>query len=259
MTDDDASLVRTEMVNGIATLTLNDPGRRNALSWDMMRALRDAVGAATKSGCRALVLRNSPPVFCAGGSIDDLLHPKAPLDEMYGAFRALDSAGVPTVAAVDGDAVGAGINLVLACDLALCTPESRFDVRFLDVGIHPGGGQLWRLRRSLGAPSVAAMTLFGAVLTGEEAARDGLVWRCLPGPDLGAEATRLALRAASHDPELVTRVKTSIAATDGIDDPEAAIALEREAQQWSMQRPAFEEALRSLRQRLGRDTQGDRP
>jgi enoyl-CoA hydratase len=254
MSGDTAPLVRAETADGITTLTLDDPARRNALSWDMVQALRDAVEAATASGCRALILRNTPPVFCAGGSVDDLLEPKAPLDEIYGVFRALDRAGMPTVAVVDGAAVGAGINLVLACDIALCSPGSRFDVRFLDVGIHPGGGQLWRLDRSLGSQAVAAMTLFGEVLTGEQAARLGLVWRCLPAPELHDEALRLAARAAGHDPELVARVKATIRAVDGVADVNAAIALELEAQRWSMERPEFETALRALRGRLGRET-----
>jgi enoyl-CoA hydratase len=253
MSDATAPLVRTETVDGITTLTLDDPARRNALSWDLVRALRDAVEAAVAPSCRALILRHTPPVFSAGGSVDDLLEPKASLEETYGAFRALDRAGIPTVAVVDGAAVGAGINLVLACDVALCSPESRFDVRFLDVGIHPGGGQLWRLERSVGAQAAAAMTLFGEVVTGEEAARLGLVWRCLSAPDLQAEAIRLAARAAGHDPELVARVKETMRSVGGVADPEAAIALELEAQQWSMERPEFERSLRALRRRLGRE------
>ena len=247
-----ASLVLTESADGITTLTLNDPARRNALSWDLVQALCDAVEAASASGCRALILQSTPPVFSAGGSVDDLLEPKASLDETYGAFRALDRAAVPTVAVVEGAVVGAGINLVLACDIALCSPDSRFDVRFLDVGIHPGGGQLWRLERSLGAQAAAALTLFGEVLTGEEAARLGLVWRCLPSSELHDEAKRLAARAAGHDPELVARVKATLRLVDGVADAEAAIALELEAQQWSMARPQFEEGLRQLRARLGR-------
>ncbi len=105
-----------------------------------------------------MILTNTPPVFSAGGSIDDLLSPQAPLEDMYGAFTALGAAPMPTVAAVDGAAVGAGINLALACDIAICTPRSKFDVRFLDVGIHPGGGQLWRLRQLLGRQGAAALS-----------------------------------------------------------------------------------------------------
>jgi enoyl-CoA hydratase len=253
MSSDRASLVRIEQSDDLVTIVLDDPARRNALSWDMVNALCRAIDSAVAAGCRALILQHAPPVFSAGGSVDDLLEPKAPLENMYDAFRALDRAGVPTVAVVDGAAVGAGINLMLACDLALCSPESRFDVRFLDVGIHPGGGQLWRLRRSLGAQTVAAMTLFGEVLTGEQAARLGLVWRCMPSPDLRAEAMRLAARAAAHDPELVAKVKATLHAVDGVDDPEGAIGLEREAQQWSMERPQFQAELLALRHRLGRD------
>jgi enoyl-CoA hydratase len=193
-------------------------------------------------------------VFSAGGSVDDLLVPKAPLEDMYDAFTALAAAPMPTVAAVDGAAVGAGINLALACDLTICTPRSTFDVRFLDVGIHPGGGQLWRLRQLLGRQGAAALSLFGEVLAGEEAARRGLVWRCLESAELRGEAQRLALRAARHDVDLTARVKGTLDATAAIHDSEAAIAGELEPQRWSMDRPAFEQALAELRERLGRSS-----
>ncbi len=149
--NDQGSPVRVDATDGIATIVLDDPDHRNALSWAMVRAITQAVEDVVRAGCRALILTNTPPVFSAGGSIDDLLSPQAPLEDMYGAFTALGAAPMPTVAAVDGAAVGAGINLALACDITICTPRSKFDVRFLDVGIHPGGGQLWRLRQLPGA------------------------------------------------------------------------------------------------------------
>ena len=191
-------LVRVEEDDGVTTVVLDDPGRRNALSWDLVRELIAAVEEAVAGGSRALVLANTPPVFSAGGSVDDLLEPKVSLEETYRAFRVLDEAPMPTVAAVDGAAVGAGLNLLLACDVALCTPGSRFDVRFLDVGIHPGGGSMWRLARAVGRQGAAALALFGEVLDGEEAARRGLVWRCVPDGELASEATRLARRAAAR-------------------------------------------------------------
>ena len=159
---------------------------------------------------------------------------------------------MPTLAAVDGAAIGAGINLVLACDVAICTPRSRFDVRFLDVGIHPGGGQLWHLRQLLGRQGAAALSLFGEVLDGEEAARRGLVWRCVETGELRAEAERLARRAGRHDTELTARVKRTLDATAAVHDHEAAVAGELEPQRWSMDRPAFTQALVELRERLGR-------
>lgn len=249
---DRRSLVRVDATDGIATIVLDDPDHRNALSWAMVCAIMQSVEDVVQAGCRAMILTNTPPVFSAGGSIDDLLSPQAPLEDMYGAFTALGAAPMPTVAAVDGAAVGAGINLALACDIAICTPRSKFDVRFLDVGIHPGGGQLWRLRQLLGRQGAAALSLFGEVLSGEEAARRGLVWRCLGSDELRGEAERLARRAGVHDAELTARVKRTLDAAAAIHDSKAAVSGELEPQRWSMGRPAFEQALAELRERLGR-------
>lgn len=244
--------VRVEEAAGITTVVLDDPGARNALSWDLVRALAEAVEDAVARGARALVVRNTPPVFCAGGSVDELLEPKVDLEQIYRAFHVLDDAPMPTVAAVDGAAVGAGITLCLCCDLVLCTPASRFDFRFLDVGIHPGGGALWRLERVVGRQGAAALALFGEVLGGEEAERRGLVWRCVGADDLAAEAARLAQRAASRDPELVSRTKRTLASVAAVHEPAAAVDLELAAQRWSMERPAFQASLGELRERLGR-------
>jgi enoyl-CoA hydratase len=250
--------VRVEDSDGITTIVLDDPGARNALSWELVRALSEAVETATARGSRAVVLRNTPPVFCAGGSVDELLEPKVGLEEIYRAFHALDEAPMPTVAAIDGAAIGAGITLFLCCDLAICTPGSRFDLRFLDVRIHPGGGALWRLERVVGRQGAAALTLFGEVLDGEEAARRGLVWRCVDHHELVVESTRLAHKAASRDPELVARTKQTMAAVPGVDGPAAAIDLELGPQRWSMERPGFQASLGELRERLGRPGRPDR-
>ncbi len=244
--------VRVLEADGVTTVVLDDPGARNALSWELVRALSEAVEGASARGSRALVLRNTAPAFCSGGSVDELLEPKVGLEEIYRAFRALDEAPMPTVAAIDGAAVGAGITLFLCCDLAICTPASRFDLRFLDVGIHPGGGALWRLEQVVGKQGAAALTLFGEVLDGEEAARRGLVWRCVGADDLAGEAGRLAQKAASRDPELVSRTKMTMASVAAVDEPAAAVALELAAQRWSMERPAFRVSLGELRERLGR-------
>ncbi len=249
--------VRVEESDGITTVFLDDPGTRNALSWKLVRALSEVVERAAANESRALVLHNTPPVFCAGGSIDELLDPKVDLQEIYRAFHALDEAPMPTVAAVDGAAVGAGITLLLCCDLVVCTPASRFDLRFLDVGIHPGGGVLWRLERVVGRQGAAALTLFGEVLDGEEATRCGLVWRCVEADDLRGEARRLARKAASRDPELVSRTKQTMAQVASVDHPAAAIDLELAPQRWSMARPAFQASLGELRERLGRSGRAD--
>jgi enoyl-CoA hydratase len=238
--------------HGVAQLTLSDPEHRNALRIEMARALADAVTNALDRGARAIVLAAEPPVFCAGGSLDDLIEPRAPLEETYVGFLAVAQCPVPTIAAVGGACVGAGVNLPLACDVVVATPAARFDPRWLDVGIHPGGGNLRRLSARVGRQGAAALVLCGDVLDGTDAARLGLAWRCVPDAELLPAAHGLARRSAQRDGELVRRTKASLDASINARDDEEALALELEAQRWSMQRPGFREGVMQIRDRLAR-------
>jgi len=238
--------------DGVAVLTLADPGTRNALSHQLSSDLAAAVRSVLSGGARAIVLAAEPPVFCAGGSLDDLLARSRPLAETYAGFLALAEAPVPTIAAVAGPAIGAGVNLPLACDVVIAGESARFDPRFLDVGIHPGGGHLWRLAQRVGPQGAAALVLCGDVLTGAEAVVAGLAWRCVPDASVLEVALRLAQRAASRSPELVQVAKRVLRETTGYPAGAAlAVAAELEAQQWSVEQPHFEETVRALRARIG--------
>jgi enoyl-CoA hydratase len=228
--------------DGVGRIHLNDPGSRNAFTADVAQALVAAVSAvAAEAG--AVVLTAEPPVFCSGGNLDDLIEPKAPLSVIYEGFDALRRCPVPTIAVVDGPAIGAGVNLPLACDVVVAGPGARFDPRFLDVGIHPGGGHLHGLRQRVGRQGAAALSLCGDALTGEEAAAVGLAWRYAEDPL--ALALRFARRAAGRDRELVVRTKQTLD-TDS-DDP---VAVEAEAQAWSMARPGFADGVRRIKESL---------
>jgi enoyl-CoA hydratase len=244
-------LVHMTMEEGVAVLTLADPGRRNVLSRQLSDELAAAVADALKGGSRAFVLAAEPPVFCAGGALDDLLKREHPLREAYAGFLALADAPVPTIAAVAGPAIGAGVNLPLACDVVIAGESARFDPRFLDVGIHPGGGHLWRLTRRIGPQGAAALVLCGDTLTGQEAVTHGLAWRCVPDSEATATAMRLARRAAGRSPELVRRTKETLRATTGYSDAAGAAAVELDAQQWSVRQPYFEQTVTALRARIG--------
>ncbi len=245
--------VRVERSAGVAIVTLDHPADRNALSLTMTRALSEAVlRAADDDGIRAMVLASTGTVFCSGGSVDDLLEPRAPLSEMYSGFVAVMESGLPTVAAVNGPALGAGMNLALACDVIVCSPAARFESRFLDVGLHPGGGHLWQLRQRIGRQGAVALSLFGETLDGEEAVRCQLAWRCVPENDLLEVAWGLASRAAGHDRALMARTRSTLDNGLAVLQPSDAFTLELEPQQWSMQRPEFVDALGRLRARLGR-------
>ncbi|MDT3441507.1 enoyl-CoA hydratase-related protein [Pseudofrankia sp. BMG5.37] len=243
-------LVATELRDGYAVLTLDDPAHRNALSLELSDALAAAVAAVLGAGVGAIVLAASPPVFSAGGNLDDLITPKAPLRDVYAGMLAIANAPVPTVAAVGGPAIGAGVNLPLACDVVLASPSATFDPRFLDVGIHPGGGHLWRLAHRVGPQGAAALVLCGDRLTGEEAAAAGLAWRCVPDGELMDRACALAARAGGRQRDLVARTKETLRASLAVTSSDDAVELELAAQEWSVGRPGFADHVRALRDSL---------
>jgi enoyl-CoA hydratase len=249
--DTEEPRVRLERDGNVAVVVLDDPARRNALSFEVTTQLAAAVEeAAADPAVGALVLTATPPAFCAGGSVDDLLEPRASLREMYAGFLALTRLAIPSVAAVNGPVIGAGVNLPLACDVILASPKARFDPRFMDLGIHPGGGHLWRMQRLVGRQAAAALVIFGESLSGEDAARVGLAWRCVDDDELLATAVALARRAADRPRELVARAKAVLDASAGVDTSADAFELEFPHQDWSMQQPAFQERLAQLRARL---------
>jgi enoyl-CoA hydratase len=236
--------------DGVGRLRLSDPQHRNALSKRLSDDLAAAVDSAVNGGALALVLTADPPVFCAGGSLDSLLDRKEPLRDMYAGMMRLAGSPVPTIAAVGGPALGAGVNLPLACDVVIASPSARFDPRFLDAGIHPGGGHLWRLTQRVGSQGAAALVLCGDVLTGTEAADHGLAWRCVDDADLEATALRLARRAAGRLGPLVRRTKESLRRSALLADPAEAAELELQAQQWSVEQPGFAESVQRIKEQI---------
>jgi enoyl-CoA hydratase len=166
---------------------------------------------------------------------------------------ALSDLGIPSIAAVNGPVIGAGVNLPLACDVILASPKARFDPRFMDIAIHPGGGHLWRMERLVGRQATAALVLFGEALTGEEAARVGLAWRCLDDDELLTTAVAMARRAADRPRELVGRAKSVLDASLTLDTWREAFELEFTHQVWSMEQPEFKAGVEQLRAKLQKD------
>jgi enoyl-CoA hydratase len=249
---DPHDLVLSSVDQGVGVLRLSDPGRRNALSPELNERLAVAVGDLLDADVGAIVLTAAPPVFCAGGSLEGLLKRNVPLDELYRGFLAIADAPVPTVAAVGAPVIGAGVNLPLACDVIVTSPGARFDPRFLDVGIHPGGGHLRMLRERIGRQGAAALVLFGDVLDGHDAVRRGLAWCCVDDSELEAVAVGMAAKAAGRPRELVRRTKATLQASDSSLAAEDAVTLEAAAQEWSMDQPEFRQRVLSIRDSVGR-------
>ncbi|MSZ88834.1 MAG: enoyl-CoA hydratase [Actinobacteria bacterium] len=246
-------MITLEVADRVAVVTLNDPDRRNVVS----NALNDAVLAAmdeleARSDVGALVVTGAGSAFCAGADLEDLANcdSEEKLRTIYSGFLRLAGSSLPTVAAVNGPAVGAGLNLALACDVILAGASARFDTRFLQIGLHPGGGNTWRLRRITDLQSTMAMVLFGEVIDGPRAAEIGLAWRCVPDADLLAEAQTLAARAAAGPPELVRRMKATILGMDAVTNSDDAVSAEIGPQLWSLGEPAFVDLLARLRAQI---------
>jgi enoyl-CoA hydratase len=233
----------------VATVTLNDPERRNALYPETVAGLIDAFERLdADGGVGAVVIAASAPAFCAGGALSDLerLHTAEDALRIYEGFLRVARSPLPTVAAVNGAAVGAGLNLALCCDVRVVSPRARFDSRFLHLGLHPGGGNTWMLRQAVGPQAAAAMVLFNQPVGGEDAVRLGLAWRCVPEEELLSAAGELAARAAAFPRALVARAKQTIATMAGVGSHDDAVKVEVDAQLWSTAQPEFKERLAAM-------------
>jgi enoyl-CoA hydratase len=248
------ALVLTDVADGVATLTLNNPAERNTLTAAMVEeivAAMDAIEADESVG--AVVVTGTPPAFCAGANLGNLATADgSSLGSVYEGFLRIARSPLPTVAAVNGAAVGAGMNLALGCDVRLAARRARFDTRFLQIGLHPGGGHTWMMRRIVGPQTTMAAVVFGEVLDGAEAERVGLVYRCVDDDALLTVAHETAARAASAPRELAIVTKATIRDMADVGDHPAAVARELEPQLWSTAQPWFAERLAALQAKIGR-------
>ncbi|MGI9645599.1 MAG: enoyl-CoA hydratase-related protein, partial [Ilumatobacteraceae bacterium] len=199
----------------------------------------------------ALVVTGAAPAFCAGANLGNLAEATGEsLGRIYEGFLRIARSPLPTLAAVNGAAVGAGMNLALGCDVRLVAERAKLDTRFLQLGLHPGGGHTWMLRRIAGPQAAMAAVVFGQVLDGAEAERIGLAYRSVPGDELLAAAHEFAARAASAPRELAIETKATIQAMAEVADHPAAVARELDPQIWSTRQPWFEERLAAIRARI---------
>jgi enoyl-CoA hydratase len=247
--------VLLERRDKVAVITLNDPNRRNALTVAGSTRLAELIGECERDeGVNAVVVTGAPPAFCAGADLTALgeAHEEG-LRAIYAGFLAVAGCTLPTIAAVGGAAVGAGLNLALACDVRIVGQRARFDTRFLQLGLHPGGGMTWMLQRIVGPQTATAMTVLGQTLDAAAAERTGLALRMVAGDDhdeLVGAAVELAAAPAKAPRELVISTKRSLRATATIDAHADAVEVELVAQVESMKSPAFTELLSAMREKI---------
>jgi enoyl-CoA hydratase len=249
-----SDLVLYSVADHVALITVNDPDRRNAITDQMSAQLRAAVEQAeADADVHAVVVTGAGKAFCAGADLSAL---GAAADEgllrLYDGFMAIGSCTLPTIAAVNGAAVGAGLNLALAADVRIAGPAALFDARFQKLGLHPGGGATWMFQRAVGPQVARAALLFGTRFDADAAVRHGLALSVAEDPV--AAALELAAGPAAAPREVVLATKATMRATASpgsidTDQHEAAKCAELGPQVKSVGSPEFAARLAAAQRR----------
>ena len=246
------SLIILERSEGVATLTLNNPAERNTMTAEMVGDIKQAMDEieADKT-IGAIIVTGAAPAFCAGANLGNLAEADGEsLSRIYEGFLRIARTPLPTIAAVNGAAVGAGMNLALCCDVRIAAHRAKFDTRFLQIGLHPGGGHTWMFQNIAGPQATMAAVVFGEILDGQEAQRVGLAYKCVPDEELISASRVMAVRAASVPRELAIITKRTIQEMANIATHSEAIAKELDPQVWTTRQPWFAERLAALQSRI---------
>ena len=221
------------ITDGIARLTLNRPERLNTFTTEMHAEVRDALAGIEAAGARVLVLTGAGRGFCAGQDLGD--RAVAPgtqgvdlgrsLVENYGVLvRRLRALPMPVIAAVNGVAAGAGANIALACDLVIAARSASFIQSFCRLGLVPDSGGTWLLPRLVGTARAMGLAMLGDKLTAEEAARIGLIWRCVDDADFAAETQALAARLSQMPSRALAQTRRLVDEATTMEFDEALVA-----------------------------------
>jgi enoyl-CoA hydratase/carnithine racemase len=205
-----------EVKDAVATLTLNRPDRLNALGGTLRDDLHDAIArSAADPEVRVMIITGAGKGFCAGGDVKAMNEAKEgrrerPLMEKIAPGRdrtllAMRDAPQPIIAAVNGAAAGAGMNLALGCDIRLASTAAKFSQAFVKRGLHPDWGGTYFLPRVVGMAKACELIFTGAVIDAAEAMRLGIVSQVLPPEELLPAAQTLA-RAIAAGPPIAIRL-----------------------------------------------------
>lgn len=243
MSENDEGAIALDVESGVAVITLRRGTRHNALTPSIASHFVDLLEEVDRRDeIGSLVLCAEGPSFCSGADLgtladvkrDPLAEPHfTDIERIYAAFTRFGEVAVPTIAAIQGPAVGAGLNLAMAADTRIVSPGARFISGFLKIGLHPGGGHFSLLSMAAGQEPAAAIGLFGAEIDGEEAVERGLAWLNVPADELHEVAVRMAQVPAAN-PALSRRaVKTFRTQVRERVSLSAGLQLERASQLWS--------------------------
>jgi enoyl-CoA hydratase len=256
-----AGRVTLEVRGPVAVVTLDHADRRNILSAPMIRGIGEAFDLLEKDPeVRCAVVTGAGSAFCAGAELAALEHAAggdfSRVEQVYEGFLRVGRSPVVSIAAVNGAAIGAGLNLALACDVRLVAPSAYFETRFADMHLLPGGGHVFLLEQAVGRQAATMAALFGERLSADVAVRTGLAWAEYDDDALVEEAVRLGERLGRHEAAFVRALTATLRSAPATSSHEAAIAYESYLQRWSTTRPAFRDGVRELREQVERRASG---
>ena len=203
----------------VARLTLNRPERLNSFNGEMHAEVRDAIARVSRDGARVLVLSGAGRGFCAGQDLGErqVLPGGARPDLGESIERnykplvlALRSLPVPSIAAVNGVAAGAGASIALACDLVIAARSASFIQAFSKLGLVPDSGATWFLPRLVGSARALGLAMLGERLSAADAAAWGLIWRCVEDAEFPALVERLAAELAAAPTRALVRTREAM-------------------------------------------------
>lgn len=242
---------------GIARITLDNPDQRNAMSDEMTRSwVRALDEVAADPSVRVLVVTGEGSAFCAGGNTSWIAsEPDATVDQlrtrMLGFYRAwlrIRDLEVPTVAAINGHAIGAGLCVALACDLRYAAMGAKLGVPFVKLGLHPGMAATWLLPDVVGSAHARDLLITGRTVEAQEALRLGLVSQVFDASDFEAHVLDIATGIAATAP-IASKLTTVALRNGGHADFEAALQWEALAQPITLATDDLQEGIRASRER----------
>ncbi len=214
--------------NGFVVLTINRPQARNALTWEAMQAFSQAVASLkTNPRLTGLILTGAGGAFCSGGDLVQL-HDYPTYEDglrlsrlMGDALLALEELPFPTVAAIEGAAMGGGAEIALACDVRIMAQDARMGLMHIRLGICPAWGGLERLARLAGYARSLEWLAAGAVIDAQQAAQHGLANQVVPPGQALAAAKSWLVKVGKQDPQAVRSIKALLRRAAG--EPDGAL------------------------------------
>ncbi len=248
-----------EIIDHLAVLTLVSSEKRNLLTPASAVEIASAVeGLLDNPAVKALAVTGRAGAFCSGADLSALQQAAQgdgeELQQIYSAFTSVAHSPLLTIALVNGPALGAGMNLAMACDIRLASPDAWFESRFFNLAIHPGGGHTWLLPQLVGWQQAAAMIFSGERLSAQQALAQGFIKELVDEEVLLTRAKQLCAHLSTIPTALVRQTKTSMLQLRSCYRQDDAVAFEFRQQFQSLQTDAAQQHIAALLARIQKNT-----